>query len=179
MAACDPATDTHQDAVVLVEYLMDRHGSCTEPQDVIARQLGMVIDNGGMLNIDRGRFHRARQHLHDRVDSNGRPCCGFRLHYRKSGRGGSTLALIDPSGDLGDATKAAMATVGGFTSRKRQHDTEDRRMLETFRAVADNCLAQGDLDGARAMLMARIDIERHGAVTPQTMAELETYMATS
>lgn len=179
MAACDPNAQVHRDALALVEFLLDYEGSVTDTQDAIARKLGMVVDNGGMLSLDRGRFHRARQHVHDRCDAGGRPCCGFRLHYRKSGRGGSTMALVDPSGDLGSATKAAMASIAGFTSRKRQHDTEDRRMLETFRSVADSALAQGDLEGARVMLTASIDIERQGAVTPQTMAELEAYMATS
>ncbi len=51
-------------------------------------------------------------------------------------------------------------------------------MTETFRAVADHAMSQGDLAGARLMLTASIDVERVGSVTPQTMADVEMWLAT-
>ena len=176
---CDGVSNEHADALMLVEYLMEHDSSVEATQDEIARKLDMLKhERRGVYAIDTGRYHRARQHLMDRCDGDGKPCCGFRVHYRKSGQY-SVLALIDPSGDLGSHAKAAMASIEGYISRKRQHDTEDRRMTETFRAVADHCLSKGDLDGARLMLTASIDIERAGAITPQSMTEIEVWIATS
>ena len=176
---CDGVSKEHADALLIVEYLMEHDSAVEATQDEIARKLDMLkYERRGMFAIDTGRYHRARQHLMDREDAEGKPCCGFRVHYRKSGQY-SVLALIDPSGDLGSHAKAAMASIHGYISRKRQHDTEDRRMTETFRAVADHCLSKNDLDAAKLMLTASIDVERLGAIAPQTMSEIEIWLATA
>jgi hypothetical protein len=178
-AVCDGTSNEHADAVSLAEFLMEHDSKYNGPQDVIARKMDWLKSEGrGMYAIDTSRYHRARQHLHERVDRDDNPCCGFRIHYRKSGLE-SELHLIDPSGDLGSHAKSAMSSIQGYISRKRQHDTEDRRMTETFRAVARHCLSKGDLDGAELYASAASDIRRLGAITPQTMADIEVWLATA
>lgn len=176
-SVCAATSREHADAVKLVEYLIEQTCRVEASQEVLARKLNLMTHKNGLLVTDVHRFHRARQHLMERIDSTGEPCCGFRLHYRKSGPT-SELVLVDPSGDLGHHVRSALAAIDGYISRKRQHTTEDRRMTETFRAVADHAMSQGDLDGARLMLTASIDVERVGSVTPQTMADVEMWLAT-
>lgn len=176
-SVCAATSREHADAVKLVDYLIEQSCRVEAPQEVLARKLNLVTHKGGLLVTDVQRFHRARQHLMERVDSLGEPCCGFRLHYRKSGPA-SELVLVDPTGDLGEHVRSAMAAIEGFVSRKRQHATEDRRMAETFRAAADHSMSQGDLAAARMLLAADLDVERFGSVTPQTMADLELWLAT-
>lgn len=179
VAACDATSTEHADAVALVEYLMEQKDSAsTVPQMEIARKLDMVTRHGSSLEIDTRRFYRARNHLHDRVDVYERPCCGFRVHYRGSGPA-STLVLIDPSGDLGSHVRAVVASIAGYISRKRQHDTEDSRMVESFRALADHCLSRGDMTGAKLMLRSQSEIERDNTISPQTMSDIEAWLATT
>lgn len=174
---CNATTGEHADAMKLVEYLLDAGGAVEAPQEEIARKLNMLKQRTrGLYETDTGRFHRARQHLMERIDSEAQPCCGFRVHYRKSGRY-SVFTLVDPTGDLGDHAKSAIASIEGYVSRRRQHFTEDRRMMETFRAVADHAMSQGDLDGARLMLTASIDIDRLGSISAETMGDVEMWLA--
>lgn len=139
---CDATSREHRDAQMLVEHLLDANGHVSDSQDTIARKLGMLRDcGGGVLRIDSGRFHRSRNHVRDRVDPEGRPCCGYTIHYRRSGPD-SALALVDPTGDLGDHARAAVSTILGMVSRERQHHTENLRMIETVELLGDHALSQ-------------------------------------
>lgn len=174
---CPASSQEHADAVGIVEYLLNHNGAVEASQDEIAGKLGFFRDHGGgIFRIDSARFHRARNHIRDRVDAVGKPCCGFTVQYRGS-RSESILALIDPSGDLGQHATAAIATVRGWVSRERQHHTENRRAIETFEQLGDHTLARGDRDGYRITQRAVIEIERDGTVSPETMAELEVWLA--
>lgn len=174
---CSAASQEHSDAQAIVEYLLDRNGHAEDTQGSIARQLGMLRDAGrGIYQVDTGRFHRARNHIRDRVDENGRPCCGYTLHYRRSGPM-SDLALVDPGGDLGEHAKAAIATVLGMVSRERQHHTENQRMIETVELLGDHALANEDRQGYRLCQRTSIEIERDGTISPPTMSALELWCA--
>lgn len=174
--ACDATTKEHADAVRIVEYLIDRNGAVEATHEAIARTLGMYRDHGGgVMSVDQKRYGRARNHVRDRIDENGQPCCGYTLEYRRSGKT-SILALIDPSGDLGHHATAAIATIRGWVSRERQHHTENQRMLETVELLSDHVLAHKDRDGYRLLQRASIEIERDGTVGPSTMAELNYWL---
>lgn len=176
-AVCNPTSQVHTDAVRIVEHLLDHNGQVVDTQEGIARKLAMFRDHGGgVLRIDTARFHRARNHMRDRVDANGRPCCGFTIHYRKSGPN-SHLALIDPSGDLGDHALAAKGLILGWASREKQHKTENLRMTETAELLGDHALALGDKQGYRLMQRVSIELERDGTITAATMADLEVWLS--
>jgi hypothetical protein len=172
---CKPATQEHTDGVALIELLLDAGGKVEATQDELAAKLGMLrLLGGGFRATDLSRFHRARNHVRDCVDSAGQPCCGFGLHYRKAGRV-SVLALIDPSGDLGEHADAAIASILGWITRERQHHSENTRMTESFQLLASHALARGDLNGQRLCITASIEIEQHGTVQPATMALLRAW----
>jgi hypothetical protein len=172
---CPGTSREHRDAVKIVELLLDSNGAVEATQEQIADRLNFYQDIGrGMRRVNIRRYHRARNHVRDRVDENGRPCCGFTVHYRKSGRT-SWLALIDPSGDLGEHATAALGTVRGWVSRERQHHTENTRMIETLSLLADHALARSDMDGCRLCTRASLEIEQHGTVSPPTMAQLHVW----
>jgi len=173
---CVATSREHTDAVALVEYLIGRNGVVEATHETIARQLGMLRDHGaGLLRVDTGRLHRARNHIRDRVDERGRPCCGYTVHYRRCGPT-STLALIDPTGDVGEHAHAAIGTVRGWVSRERQHHTENQRMMETVELLSDHILARGDRAGYRLMQRVSIEIERDGSVSTSTMAALDGWL---
>ena len=174
---CDATSKEHADATRIIEYLIDRDGAVEETQDAIARALAMFRDHGGgVLSVDSARFHRARNHLRDRVAEDGRPCCGYTVNYRRSGNGGSSLTLTDPTGDLGDHASAAIETIRGWASRERQHHTENQRMVEQLELLADHVLANTDRQGYRLLQRTSIEIERDGTVSPTTMAELHVWL---
>jgi hypothetical protein len=173
---CDAATREHADAQALVTYLIGLDGTVEATQESIAGQLGFWRELGrGIRTIEMSRFHRARNHVRDRIDSEGHPCCAYTLHYRRSGST-STLSLVDPTGELFDHARAAIGTIRGWVSRERQHHTENTRMVETCELLADHCLARDDRKGYRLLQRVEIEIERDGTVTPNTMAELDTWL---
>lgn len=176
---CDGTTKGHADAAKLAEFLMDENGTTELTNDDITRKLGWLKKTqiAGLVAVDKARFSQARNHLADFADIDGKPCCGFRLHYRRSGRSGSTLALHDPSGDLGEHMKAALANLLGWMSRERQHQTENRRQITQLEALGDMVLANGDRHGYRLVTQAVIDLDRDGTVLPETMAQLQIWAA--
>ena len=171
---CNPDTQEHRDGLALVELIFGAGGVITLTQDELAARLGLWSELGrGMRSTDIRRFHRARNHVRDRTDS-GLPCCGFVLHYRKDGPR-SVLALVDPSGDLGDHADAAIGSLLGWATRERQHHAENARQVETFQALAAHAHARGDQYGQRICITASVELERYGTVSPATMAELVTW----
>ncbi len=174
---CDGTGKAHADAMKIVEFLIDQNGTTNLSQDEISRKLNFLKNSHtrGFVAIDKGRFSRAKNHVMDCVDASGKSCCGYRLHYRKSGAGGSTLSLEDPSGDLGSHAQAALGALLGWMSRERQHHTENRRQIVTFEALGDHALANGDKHGYRLVTQAIIDLDRDGTVLPETMAQLQVW----
>lgn len=174
---CDATTRTHADGETLVTFLMGQNGSTKLSQSEVAGRLDFWKDRGGgVRQVDRGRFNRAKNHVRDRVDENGKPCCGYTIHYRRSGSE-SVLALVDPSGDLGAHAEAAVATIRGWVSRENQHLTENRRHIETMELLANHTLARRDREGYRVLQRAIIDVERDGTVSADTMADLNVWLA--
>lgn len=172
---CGGTTQAHADAVKLVEFLMEQGGAVDLTQDEIARKLDMLKHQSrGIMTIDKSRYNRARNHLADCVGRDARPCCGYRLNYRRSGIQ-SVLTLVDPSGDLGSHAKASMASLLGWISRERQHHTENRRQVLEFEALADHALANKDKHGYKVLQRAIIDLDRDGTVLPETMAQLQVW----
>ena len=123
---------------------------------------------------DTGRFYRARNHVRDRVDDTGEPCCGYMLHYRGTHK--STLELIDPQDTLKNRAKGAWQSQRGWVVRERQHHTENLRQVRTFQEKASECVTVGDTIGAQVNFQAAHDIETSGTVLPPTMAVYEAWL---
>lgn len=173
---CDGTSKAHVDAMKIVEFLVDHDGTVDITQDELARKLDMLKPQKGIgYLIDNQRFARARNHITDFVDMDGKPCCGYRLHYRRSGRGGSTLSLADPTGDLGEHAKVAIGSLLGWMSRERQHHTENQRQINNFETLADHALANGDKHGYKVLQRSIVDLDRDGTVLPDTMAQLQVW----
>lgn len=167
---------THEDALALVWYLMEKGGKVSKTNEAIAMDLGMLKNlGGGNLRVDDSRFQQARHHVQDRTEDE-KPCCGYRLHYRASGRRGSELTLIDPTGDLGAHADAAIESVRGWMSRESQHHTENQRQIETWQTLGDHALSRGDKVGYRLCTTAAVDLDQHGTVTSKTMAEVTVWI---
>lgn len=172
---CDGTTKAHADAMKIVEYLADHDGTIEIPQDELAHKLDMLKhERRGMYIVDKSRFSRARNHLMDCVDGEGKPCCGYRIHYRRAGQL-STFSLSDPKGDMGAHREAALGSVLGWMSRERQHHTENQRQIAVFETLADDVLKNGDKEGYKILQRAVIDLDRDGTVIPETMAQLQNW----
>lgn len=166
---------THDDALALVEYLMARGGKVAKPNEAITVELGMLKNvGGGLRKVDASRFTQARNHVQDGTDD-GKPCCGYRLHYRTAARG-SEFTLIDPTGDLGPHAVAAMESVRGWMQREAQHHTENQRQIETWERLGDHALAREDKVGYRLCARASVELERDGTVSSATMAEASVWI---
>lgn len=172
---CNATTKAHADAMKIVEFIVDQNGTVEATQDEIARKLDMVKHQGrGFLSIDNSRYRRALNHIADCVDEDGKPCCGYRLHYRKAGQV-STLSLADPTGDLGSHAQVSIGNLLGWMSRERQHHTENQRQVHNFETLADHALAKGDKQGYKLLQRAIVDLDRDGTVLPETMAQLQVW----
>jgi hypothetical protein len=167
---------THDDALALVEYLMARGGKVQKTNEAITVDLGMLKNlGGGMRQVDGPRFAQARHHVQDGTDSDGKPCCGYRLHYRTTLKG-SEFALIDPTGDLGSHVSATIESVRGWMIREAQHHTENQRQIETWERLGDHALARGDKTGYRICARAALELEQGGTVSEATMAEAAVWV---
>jgi hypothetical protein len=166
----------HADAEALVEYLLARDGRVEQTNEAIALSLNMMLNRGGgHWVVDAGRFVRARNHVKDSVLDD-KPCCGYRLHYRTSARGGE-LTLIDPTGDLGPHARTAVETIRGWLTRESQHHTENQRQVETVERLGDHALARGDRVGYRLCTRMAVELDRDGSVSAPTMAEVQVWLA--
>ena len=177
MTVCNGQSGAHQDATHLVEYLLERSGRIEKSNEAVAYDLAMFKGyGGGRYETDMGRYHRARNHIKDGTSPDGKPCVGYRLNYRSTQRG-AELTLIDPTGDLGSHAVAAVETIRGWMTREAQHHTENRRQIETVERLGDHALARGDRAGYKLCARMSVEIEREGTVTPQTMADVEVWLA--
>lgn len=166
----------HDDALALVEYLMARAGKVEKTNEQIALDLGMLVSRGGgMHQVDGSRFTQARRHVQDGTTGDGKPCSGYRLHYRTSAKGGE-FVLIDPSGDLGPHATAIFESVRGWMVREQQHKTENLRQSETFDRLGDHALSRGDKSGYRLCARCSVELERDGTISPATIADLAVWI---
>lgn len=172
---CKGESKEHNDAQAFVGFLMDQNGSTPLANPDVAIELGFTKRIGRSIEVDMPRFYRARNHVKDRIWEGGQPCCGFRLHYREI-KNGTQLALIDPSGDLGDHAVAALENLHGWMTRERQHQSESLRQIVSFETLADQALARGDKPGYRICQKAIIELDEYGTVKPTTMAELQVWV---
>ena len=172
---CRGKSKEHADAGRLVEYLMDEGGSTASSNPDVAAALGFTRRVGRLIEVDMPRFYKARNHVKDRVwKEDGRPCCGFRLHYREI-KGKTHWALIDPTGDFGVLALAAVGDLRGWMTRERQHQTESLRQIVSVEAIADHALTHGDKAGYRLCQTAIIELSDIGTIKPATMAELSVW----
>lgn len=172
---CDGTSKVHADAMKIAEFLIENNGTVEIPQDQLAHKLDMLKhEKRGFYLVDKGRFSRARNHLMDSVAADGKPCCGYRVHYRRAGLI-STWSLHDPSGGLGAHREGALGNLLGWMSRERQHQTENRRQIGAFDALADDVLRNGDREGYKLLQRAVIELDRDGTVLPETMALLQSW----
>jgi hypothetical protein len=167
---------THDDALQLVEYLMLKGGSVEKTNEGIALDLKMLRSHGGgHFQVDMARFAQARLHVQDSTTPDGKPCCGYRLHYRALARG-ALFSLIDPTGDLGSHANAAIESVRGWVAREKQHKTENQRQIETFERLGEHCLARGDKGGYRICQRCSLELENEGTISASTMAEAAVWL---
>jgi hypothetical protein len=171
---CKGDSKEHSDALAVVEFLMEQGGYTPLSNPDVAVELGFVNRRGKNLEVDVGRYYRARNHVRDRVWEDGKPCCSYTLHYRTI-KGSEQLALIDPTGTLGEHAVASVSQLRGWMTRERQHQTENTRQMRTLDTLASHALARGDKDGYRLCVRAGIDIEEYGTIRPPLLAELDIW----
>lgn len=172
---CTQTSNAHADAWAVIEFVIDHNGTVDLPQDEIARKLDMVKRRAGGFDIDKSRYKRAVNHAMDCVDGKGQPCCGYRLHYRRSG--GGTLSIIEHGRGYGDYAKHAIGAVLGWASRERQHRTENERRIEQVQALADEVFANSDQYGHKLLTRVEYALSETGTIPDALMVELETWLA--
>ena len=169
---CGGTGKIHRDAEKVVEFLLDANGAVKLPNGEIARKLGFLKNQTkGVFILDTGRFQRARSHLNDCHNPDGKPCCHFNVNYRKAGAGESVLALIDPDGTIDDHWRASVATVLGVMSRERQHQTEIVRCMGQVEDLADFALTSGDKAGYRICQRVITDLDHYSTIHGDTLGE--------
>ncbi len=169
---CSGAGKVHRDAEAIIEFLLGEDGAVECANDEIARKLGFLKNkSGGIFVLDQGRFQRARAHINDARTPGGKPCCHYNVNYRRSGGGGSLLALIDPDGGIEDHWRASLANVLGIMSRERQHQTEIRRCMQQIEDLADFALARGDKTGYRICQRVVTDLDHYSTIHADTLGE--------
>jgi hypothetical protein len=167
---------THDDGVLLVEYLMAKGGKVQRTNEAIAAELRMEKSlGGGMRRIDMSRFVQARNHVKDGTDAAGRPCTGYRLHYRSSVKG-TEFALIDPTGDLGPHLVVAIESLRGWMGVEQRHKTENRRGAEEWIRLGEHAYARADAQGYRVCTRMSLELERDGTVSDTSMAEAAVWL---
>ena len=110
---CNGKSKQHRDALAIVTFIFDEGGTTSLSNPDLAVELRFTTRHGSVIEVDRGRFHRARNHVQDRNWNTGKPCCGFRLHYRAV-KGLPLLCLVDATGGIGDHAPAAAAALMGW-----------------------------------------------------------------
>lgn len=167
---------THDDALQLVEYIMARGGKVQKSNEAIADDLGMRKNRGGGVRlVDMPRFAQARRHVQDGTSPDGKPCTGYRLHYRSTARD-TEFALADSTGDMGSHVVVAIESVRGWLVRERQHQTENHRQIEIWERLGDHALARNDKTGYRICMRAAIELEQDGTVSSKTMADANVWL---
>lgn len=157
----DIGDDDHQNAKMLCAWLISQGGKTTKTNRGIASEMGLT----------ESEFYRARNHLQDRDNSDGKPCCGYRAHYRRLGKN-SVLALHDPTGEIEAHAHGALANVLGWLVRVHQHHVESERQIEAFEALGDHALGRGDRYGFQLCNRAIVELHEFGTVKPPTLGEM-------
>lgn len=172
------ARGSHNDADLLIQYLMARGGHTDETAEAIAQALGWVRRLGSARVTDRQRFELARNHIKDGITKSGDPCLGFRIHYRTSAKGDEWM-LVDPSGGIAHHRQVARAEILGDIQQQVSFRTVNGRRIATAHSMADYCLAATppDTHGYQLMTEYAMEIERFGAVSDVTIAKLMAYFA--
>ncbi len=172
------ARGSHDDAVALAEYMLARGGQADKPAEQIALDLKWEQRLGGMRQTDMGRFQRARNHLKDGRAKDGKPCTGYSLHYRTSGKG-SVWKLIDPAGGLQHHMDAAIEEIRGDIQQQVSFRTVNGRRISTAEQMAEWCLKAETPDGRghRLMLEYSIELRKFGAVSDGLIAEINLWLA--
>lgn len=169
---CSGTGKVHRDAVKIIEYLIGENGSVTCSNGEIARKLGFLQNKAnGVYLLDQGRFQRARAHINDARTSDDKPCCSYNVNYRRSGGGGSWLALIDPTGHIEDHWRAALGDALGLMSRERQHQTEICRSMQQLEDLADFALSRGDKAGYRICQHVITDLDHYSTIHADTLGK--------
>lgn len=172
------ARGSHDDAVALAEYMLARGGQADKPAEQIALDLKWEQRLGGMRKTDTGRFQRARNHLKDGRAKDGKPCTGYSLHYRTSGKG-SVWKLIDPAGGLQHHMDAAIEEIRGDIQQQVSFRTVNGRRIATAEQMAEWCLKADPPDGRghRLMLEYSMELRKFGAVSDGLIAEINLWLA--
>lgn len=167
------ARGSHQDALALVQFLLDRGGKSDLTQGNVCQLLGWEQRVGNTRVLDMPRFQRARNHVKDGLDPDDKPCVGYRLHYRPSTQG-NVWMLVDPSGDLDHHREVARRELRGDLQQELSARVVVGRRIETAQQMAEMCLKASPPDGVghRLMLTYAVELERFGAVSNATLAEL-------
>ena len=168
---------THVDGIALVEYLMTQGGAAQRTNEALALVLGLTRTLAGFTIADEARFVQARNHVKDGIDANGKPCCGYRLNYKHSGRG-AALVLVDPVGAHGAHAIATAESLIGWLQIEAQRATENLRMAENLTALGDEALNQNPPDkrGYRICTQAATEIVNDGFLRATTRAELMLWL---
>lgn len=171
--ACNGKPQGHADGLAVIELLLNepKH-EIAEPAREISRQLSWLQHIGaGRYAANTRRFNIAVRHVMDGVASDGKPCCGYLVHYRGTGRK-PVLSLIDPAGQQGGRLRG-LATLIGHHARLAQHHTENRRMIAVHEGLADDLVhaTPPDKAGARINQVCATELERFGDITPETLGE--------
>lgn len=171
------ARGSHDDAVALIDFLLQRGGKTDLPAEKLAEALGWEQRLGSARMVDMGRFQRARNHVKDGTAKDGQPCTGFRLHYRTSARDNEWM-LIDPSGSLDHHREVAVRDLIGDLQQQVAARTINGRRIVAGHAVGDMALQQdpSDVQGYQLMTRYVMEIERFGAASDGTIAEMMVWL---
>jgi len=168
------ARGSHHDALALVQYLLDHGGKSNLTHGQLTEALGWEQRIGNTRVLDTGRFERARNHVKDGLDKdNITPCTGYRLHYRPS-TAENMWMLVDPAGDLDHHREVVRRELRGDLQQEVAARSIVGRRVETANAAAEMCLKASPPDGVghRLLLTYALELERWGAVSNTTLAEL-------
>ena len=171
---CNGKSKVHRDALALVELMFKEGGHVPLVNKDLAFALGFTIRRGSVVEIDMARFHRARNHTQDGIWKNGKPCCGYRLHYREI-RGSTSFVLIDESAGAGEYALAYIAQLLGWLTRLRQRQTEDRRQIVTLEALAGLARQLNDDVGSQICQRAMIELDEFATIKPRTIGEMTSW----
>lgn len=171
------ARGSHDDAVALVDFLLQNGGKTDIPAEQLAQTLGWEQRLGSARMVDMGRFQRARNHVKDGTAKDGKPCTGFRLHYRTSARENEWM-LVDPSGGLPHHREVATREIQGDLQQQVAFRTINGRRIATAHAMGEMCLQSepSDVPGYQLMTRYAMELERFGAASDGTIAEMALWL---
>jgi hypothetical protein len=162
---CTATTQTHRDGDRIIDYLLDNGGSTSLTKTQLAIHFGWHSQR-----ITRAIIH-VIEHVATGTDT---PCCGFSLHYRKSGRT-SVLSLLDPV-DAQPYDVAVAASVAGVFTRINQHRIESNRIQTYLGVLLVQTTKHSDERGASALRHAIADLDTTGRISDATRLDIEAWL---